>query len=474
MKQPPSVIFQGVAAFSVAFLAACASTGGGTATVPVAPMCTILAVDFEINPKVDVALVSERTDPAVSHGFTRFRAIGTPRGNPAVGFTPDVYGISEAWSRNSAGPVVYQAQAHPARRPASGDFNASAWSIQTQDAAGTWSPVIATFSANRGNEQDDPAAGGLTVPQLMPVGVANPQVFGCAGARSEDNAVRTTWLIEAMAPNAAAGTRGDVMFIQDLLNGDDRFVRNAPGPLIGPANPPTPTITGRPGNPVREGSVQCAMTQLEDNLATRELHMLAISNGVLFHIMASDFGPATSSPGSTFNRFRAVSQWAEVGQALGGGFGNIVAATLVASHPTAISVFFVAESGGRYSLWHAVRFSANGGSWRPADDVLRLNGGHPSGAGFPFHVAAGTCPVLGQPQDSVLVYAMWDNDHRIIWFGRFASTPREWLPGLQGNYSALFDLSRRLAGTSDTSRHDTIQNLVIVAGPFRDDARPPP
>jgi len=471
-------MFRGAGVVSAAFLTACASTGGGTATVPVAPMCTILAVDFAINPQVDVALVSERTDPAVNHGFTRFRGIANPRGNPAVGFTPDVYGISEAWSRNSAGTVVYRAQAHPARRPTSGDFNGSAWSINVQDATGTWSPVIAAFSDTRSrDDQDDPATGGMAVPQLMPVGVANPQVFGCAGLRSEDKAVRSTWLIEATAPNAAAGTQGSVLLIQDLLNGDDRFVPNVPGgPLTGPppTRPPTPTITGRPGNPVREGSVRCAMTQFEDNVATRELHMLAINNGVLYHSMASDFGPTVTNGGAgiMLNRFRAVSPWADVGQALGGGFGEIVAAAIV-GRPTAINVFFVAKSGNMYKLWHTVRFSSNG-SWRRADDVLALNGGHPSGAGFLFRVAAGMCPVFGKPQDSELVYTMYDSAHRIIWLGRFSSTSQQWLPGMQGNYSPLYDLSRLLAGTSDTSRHDTLQDLQIVARPFRDDARPPP
>ncbi|HKQ30547.1 MAG TPA: hypothetical protein VJS66_04605, partial [Burkholderiales bacterium] len=456
-KKQSSMFFQGIVFLSMAFLAGCVPGGGrGTVTtVPVAPMCSILAVDFAVNPKVDVALVTDRTDTAVNHGFTRFRAIGGPRGNSAVGFTPDVYGISEAWSRNSAGPVVYRAQAHPARRPTSGDFNGSAWSINTQDNTGAWSPVIAAFSSTLSkDDQDDPITGGKATPQLMPVGVANPQVFGCAGLRSDDKAVRSTWLIEAIAPNPATGMPGSVSFIQDLLNGDDRFVPNAPGPLVGPATPPTPRITGRPGNPVREGSVKCAMTQVDDNLTTRELHMLAIHNGVLYHSMANSFGPATTASGGTFNRFRAVSPWGDVGQALGGGFGEIIAATVVASRPNAVSVFFVAKSGNMHKLWHAVRFSAGSGSWRAADDVLALNGGHPSGAGFPFLVAAGMCPVFGRPQDSELVYSIWDNTHRIHWVGRHVSTPQQWLPGMHGNYSPLFDLTNLLSKSGDTSRQN--------------------
>jgi len=68
------------------------------------------------------------------------------------------------------------------------------------------------------------------------------------------------------------------------------------------------------------------------------------------------------------NRFSMISPWADVSTALGANFGNIESATLV-TRPSAVSVIFEAENAGRHRLWHAVRFSANGGSWRPADDV---------------------------------------------------------------------------------------------------------
>ena len=60
-----------------------------------------------------------------------------------------------------------------------------------------------------------------------------------------------------------------------------------------------------------------------------------------------------------------------------------------------MSVLFVAESGGRYRLWRAVRFSAGGGSWRPAEDVMRLSGDWPAGHVDSWQVAAGMCPPLG-------------------------------------------------------------------------------
>jgi hypothetical protein len=450
-------------------------------TVAVAPMCTILAVNFEVNPKVDNVTVSERTDPSVPHGFTGFRALSGPQGNPAIGFTPDVYGISEAWEQTPSGPVVIRAEAHPARRPASMDFEGSAWSLRSQDTTVTppattvgWSPVFTTGSANGGNDMDSPAAGGLTVPQLMKVGLATQQIFACAGGRSDDNAVRTTLLYEVKPPTGSPPTGGSKVFIQDLLNGDDRFVPNAPGPLIGPANPPTPTITNRPGNPVRDGSVQCAMTQFEDDVTTRELHMLTISNGVLYHSLASNFSTATTDggTGSTFSRFNTVSPWGDVAQALGSNFGTIVAAVITPSRaPTQISVFFVAQSGGRYRLFHTVRFPS--GSWRPADDVLAQNGGTLNGTNFPFKVAAGRCPVLGSPQDSEVVYAMWDADLQIN-VGRVVSTPQQWAPGVQGVYPPLSNISGLRPGTSDLTRQDTIQNLVITGRPFSDSASVPP
>ena len=473
-KQPKTLLLQRVFVLTAVWLTGCGSTGSTSPNLAEAPRCTILASSFAINPVVDSVLVSERTDPSTTHGFTRFREISAPRGNPAVGFTPDIYGVSEAWTRNSVGSVVVRAQAHPARRPIAGDFKGSAWTIHTQDARGAWSIPIAGGSANQGNELDDAAVGSVTVPQLMPVGLASPQVFGCAGVRSEDDSVRSTWLIQITPADAAAGTPSQVRGIQDVLNGDDRFIGNPSVPLggVGPNVPPTPRINGLPGNPVREGSVKCAMMQFEDNVASRELHMLAIRNGVLHHSMASNFTTATRSTGLTFNRFNTVSTWGDVGHALGGGFGNIVDAVMVA-RPNAVSVFFVAESGGTFKLWHAVRFSANGGSWRVADDVFGKIGIFPRGRIDKFRVAAGMCPTMGQPYTSELVYAMWVGDQDIQ-IGRVVSTPRHWVAGVDGIYSHLFDLSRLKGGTSDANRQMHIDDMHIVARPFADDARASP
>lgn len=454
-------------------LVSCATTGKSpppTPTVVVAPMCILLATTTMINPTSDVTTVSERTDPTAFHGFRRLHAMSGPRGNSTVGFRPEVYGTDEAWLRNPFAPAVFRAQSHPARRPNSNDFAGSAWSITAQNASGVWSRVLTVGSANPGNDRDDPVAGGMTTPQLMPVGLANPQMFACAGERSEDDRVRTTQLIEV--------TPTGITPIQDLLSGDDRFVPNTPGPLRGPADPPTPTIRNLPGNPVRDGRVECAMTQLEDDVASRELHMLAISNGVLYHSMANNFGTATTGNGLTFNRFNTVSPWGDVGQALGGGFGNVVHATLV-SRPRSVSVFFVAQKNNVFRLWHAVRFSAGAGSWRPADDVLALTGGNANGVVDPFRVAAGVCPMFGEeatgarPDETELVYVMYRPD-RVMTGGRIVSTTRQWSVGLPGNYSPLSDMTKLMSTTSDTTRNHTLEKLVITTRPFADNAVPPP
>jgi len=433
-------------------------------------MCAILAVHFG---NVDPASTSRhnhdeghialrRGDPNVAGGWTGFSYIQNP-GGPG---TTDVYALDEAWVRTPTGATLVRAQAHPDTRPAFGDLEGSAWSLRAQNAPGSWSPVFLRGTANRGrNEQDDPEAGGQTVPQLMTVGSANPQMFACAGSRTEDNTARTTVLLEIKPPDFTASppTGGGSVFIQDLRYGDERFQPNAPGPLRGPATPPTPTIRNLPGPP-RDGSVQCAMTQFEDDVTTRELHMLTIYNGALYHSVASNFSTATTGSGLTFQRFNTVSPWSDVGQALGVNFGTVVAAAIAASRPTAISVLFVAQgSDGRYRLFHTVRFSD--GSWRPADDVFALNGATLNGTNYMFNVAAGMCPVLGQPQDSELVYVMYDVGV-VVEVGRIVSAPRQWEPGVQGIYSPLSNISGLWSGITDPANAWNIHNVVVTSRPF--------
>jgi hypothetical protein len=254
-----------------------ASGGSSTATVgatlPVRPACTILCVGELIDNnlpggrRTDAIFLSERVASNPDDHFTPFHPISGPVGNPNLGpfDSANTDGISEVWQRFPGSSVVYRALATPAARTnlevrttlCGGyckDNRGSAWQIQAQDATGTWSPVFGRGSANSGTDLDSPEVGGLTVPQLMTVGVANPQVFACAGGRTQDFRARTTYLIEAMAPGTSGGgTGGTVATIEDLLNGDRFYTFNSP--LQSPT-PPTPRVYG-PGDPT--GTVRCSV-----------------------------------------------------------------------------------------------------------------------------------------------------------------------------------------------------------------------
>lgn len=198
---------------------------------------------------------------------------------------------------------------------------------------------------------------------------------------------------------------------------------------------------------------------------------LAIHNGVLYHSMASTFEPAG---GRTFSRFRTVSPWGDVGQALGGGFGTITSAAIVAQ-PRAVNVFFVAESGGRTRLWHGVRFSAGGGSWRPPKNVLALSGDAPTGSVYSYEVSAGICPEFGaavwDAQSTELLVALkgGPNPSEVLVI-RVVSAPRQWRAGVNGLYSPWQSLP---SIPPDSSNNGFIPgNIVITARPFRDNSTP--
>jgi hypothetical protein len=275
-----------------------------TPTVAVVPMCTILCEVMDGGPHGRV-VVSDRDDPLAVNDFTPFRPMNPPLGDPNLPFAfggepfPDTLGISEAWLPFPGAPEVHRAQATLARNsgPVEPNFTGSAWNISVQASNGTWSLPFARGTANSGMEPDTFDAARVTVPQLMPVGVANLRMFACAGLRTEDGADRSTWLIEATAPNVARGPNGSSTPIQDLLHGDDRFVPNKPIPAqplspagFGPATPPIPGVVGIGDR----GPVRCALRQLGDDVATRQLHMLTIENGTLYHSLASDSGRRVS------------------------------------------------------------------------------------------------------------------------------------------------------------------------------------
>jgi hypothetical protein len=218
------------------------------------------------------------------------------------------------------------------------------------------------------------------------------------------------------------------------------------------------------------------MSQFEDDVSTRELHMVALRNGTLYHSMANNFGTVMRDGGAgpAFNRFRTVSTWSATGRAMGSGFGPISDVAIVA-RPRALHVFFVDEMNGRYRLWHAVRFSAGGGSWRFAEDVMFLNGASNAGAGthFPFRIAAGLCAQAEKPQETELVYTLWSDALETIWAGRIVSTPQQWLPTMNSSFSPVFDVSRSFPRSNDSTREHTIHSMSIGTRPFRDEARAP-
>jgi hypothetical protein len=438
--------------------ASCTTPGGGTSTPSLAidPTCNILAVSSLQNNTVDTAMVAKRSnDPTAVGGFTIFRSLGGP----------DRYGISEAWFRRPGNATVVRAETLAVARTGTTDSLASAWGLRAQDATGVFGPFFASGSANNGNEIDDSAAGSLMTPQLMTVGNANLQMFACAGRRTEDHTGRSTWLIEVIPPNLPAGTSGRIDIIQDMLYGDDHFLPNAPGPLIGPAHPPTPNVHG-PGDQLHNGHAQCAMTQLDDDVTTRELHMIVVDSGHLYHSMANGFGPERDDSGFVVgNRFSMISPWADVSTALGANFGNIESATLVA-RPSAVSVIFEAENAGRHRLWHAVRFSTNGGSWRPADDVTAASGASLTGLVESWNVAAGICPNFEKTPNAPdeLDYVTWNNAG--TFFGRIVSTSRNWAPGISGIYSPTTRINNILVFPNDPNRHDVVQTPSLFTRPF--------
>ena len=461
---------------------------------------TFIDADGRVSPAWNGSLfVADRTDPSTGSNFTPLRATsgdqGEPIGDTRIGgrfdarppgdaYKPskfDAYAISEAWQRFPGSPVVWRALATPASRDTGtgSDTLGSAWQIDAQNAAGRWPNTLAmlgTGSANSGSEADDPDTAALAVPQLMSVGVSEPQVFACAGERTQNDAGRTTWLLEAIPPDVGRGN-GRVEGIQDLLYGDDKWVRPPSEPLSpAPTAPPTPTIRG-PGDPSGGwGAVQCAMTQVEDDRATRELHMISVAKGHLSHAMASGWGTATNDNGTSFNRFGAISRWSDVSQQLGVNFGTITSAAIVA-RPSAISVFFLAAAGGRYRLWHTVRFPD--GSWRPAKDVLALSGDAPTGVVRELRgVAAANCPAYGadvwDASSTETTVAIWTGDpgnnipNQVLVI-RVVPTPQQWQTGTTGVYAPWQNVP---IGEVGSDPRLVLRSVAVTARPFPNDVWP--
>lgn len=432
---------------------------------PVKPTCTVNigARNLNVLAMNGRIFVSERTDSnVVGGGWGPFRPAQGPVANPAIGFSstgmPDCFDINELWLRRPGSNEVHRTILTPGNIPAPGGGtrpDGASWAFHVQDAFGAWAPQ----TGGSGSPNTQLATPGMwPAPPLMSVGELSPQVFGCATGRSDDGAVTTTFLVESISPEVS--TRG-VVPIQDLLNGDDRFVPNRPGPIVGPANPPTPAISG-PGNPIREGAVMCAMTQQADDITTRTLHMLRKRGNELFHAAASNFGSVTQDS-TTFNRFRAVSGWGDVLAVLGGDFGDLASAAMVGRGPT-LHVFFVARKDDRSKLFHTSRFSD--GSWAPARDVFAESGEGP-GSSVNFNIAVGICPPLGasswNDQETEIVVAT--ERAGFVSVLSHVRSARDWgTGGPPRNYSPL----RPVPFGSLQNTPFTVVGMSVSARPFSD------
>jgi hypothetical protein len=196
------------------------------------------------------------------------------------------------------------------------------------------------------------------------------------------------------------------------------------------------------------------MRQSGDDLKTRELHMILVANGHLFHSIASGWADATNGLGTVFQRFSTVSPWTDIGLQLG--LGKIHSAAIVAERAGVSFFVGAADSGGVYRIWHLRR--TGNGTWLPARDVLALSGDAPNGSVYPFNVAAGRCPKFAAEKwdeaSSETVLALWNGSaQREVLVIRVTG---------DGSYSAW-----RPIPVGD-ARVEYVQDVRVGARPFAD------
>jgi hypothetical protein len=186
---------------------ACRPVPGGPTARPLDCMCVIHADAWALNAislnnKVFVAPRNNASRPA---NFGDFRRIAGPAGNfdsripnRNTDGIPSVYAITETWFRGGQFNAAFRGQVMPIVRYTGDPGTGAAWSMATQDFTGTWRSGSRTFSLTDTPEivPPDDQRNDDQLPQWMPVGDATRQMFACAGMRSEDNAVGTTWLSE--------------------------------------------------------------------------------------------------------------------------------------------------------------------------------------------------------------------------------------------------------------------------------------
>jgi hypothetical protein len=156
------------------------------------------------------------------------------------------------------------------------------------------------------------------------------------------------------------------------------------------------------------------MTQVGDDLNTRQLNMLTIRDGRLYHSTASEWSEATNFRGNTFMRFKTETAWANVGDAVPiSGYVTDVAAV---AGERQLDVFIVTiDSHGTTQVIHTLRRQSDG-AWSHPKDVLAESGINVSSS-FPVHIAAGVCPKeLGSANhsDTGPSYAVPNSDVMIV------------------------------------------------------------
>jgi hypothetical protein len=128
------------------------------------------------------------------------------------------------------------------------------------------------------------------------------------------------------------------------------------------------------------------MTQVGDDLSTRQLNMFNIYHGHLYHSAASGWGTATDFRGQTFMRFATQTQWTDVNRAFP--IDDPVVDVAAVGGPSLMDVFIATRSGNTTNIMHTARRQADG-VWRAPIDVLTVD------SAFPVRVAAGWCPKVG-------------------------------------------------------------------------------
>ncbi len=465
-------------------------------------MCVLLADVWALNAITvnNKEYVSQRDSTGPAHfGFGDFRLIGGPAGDPTLTIVntdglPSVYAVSETWFRGQQNEAIRGEVTPSLARDANGNLlqgepgtgiNAT-WQVAEQDATGSWKNSVMAPEGRRGTTASNGIVGptdSATVeglPQWMDTGDASEHLFFCAGTLSANGRASTTGLYEFTPKGLSPGGTpmpANIAFVQDILNGDTQFTPDTmPLPLMPGLRvaPPVPTNAGPAGNFITSGVVNCAMTQLGDDVTTRALHVMAVSGRWLLHATLANYGPVTQllSDGTTktFSRFRTVSPWEEITQIFPAtDFGDLQHVSAIGTgHDGLLQVFFVGKTsmGGRdmYRIWHTTRYANL--SWGTPVDVLAASGDSATGAVFDMPVTASFCPAAGQPlsndRDDEILLTHYDQLPDLITVQIVARTAKVWVPGrASSNYSQMISVPKTgiAAGFRSPSHTDRLATV---------------